>query len=69
MKFFYENERSTSHIFLTLSARDEATLSMLNISSFYYEYEGEEESRAEFHLDIPKIRKKTPNPTYLLSLP
>lgn len=23
----------------------------------------------EFHLEIPKIRKKTPNPTLLLSLP
>ena len=40
--FIYENERSSSHIYLILSAKEENVLSSISIASFFIDCEGEQ---------------------------
>ena len=66
--FYYSNEGSTQHIYLTITALNADQFKSLLIKCFYLK-DGEQANRTQFNLIKPIVKGRTPKPTLLFSLP
>lgn len=67
-KFLYKNP-TISTIYLHISMTDAAILNKLKVKILAIKDPGDEESATEITPEKPSFKKKTPNPTMIMTLP